>query len=478
MSLADLEGLSEDVLIYLLGLCDISSVVSISETNRYFHLLSIQAPVWVALVENLNINLLRDPPPDENLKNISTAELIRLAKCAARGPETWVSTYSQPTISREIRIPCELFGLTNYYTGRAQLLPGGEFVVITRLATVQCWHVATGRMIGAYDAQLSAHIHDFAVNIGDAGETVAVVLHTETFVAPRRKVLEIVRFCLKSGVAENVVMLEAPRQTFNGGFWCDSDICGNFAAIVIFQNPGWGLFLMDRAEDAYILIGLTYRPQISLLSGHVVIATPGSAHSIQLIVLNMRSLCAQWRPLLTLNWDLSNWTTLANITPLLSEILVLDKEILLDNPIIRLSVYESPFHFGRYNIRVHAWNSPAPPRSPSSLGRLLRIVTANASKKLPRGVLFPCSLTLPSVLDTSHTWTRGDPVVIELPSCFPDILYSGHALGIHGHVLPGAQLESQISLAELTSRKYIHATRHSGAVSLAIPFAIAVNYYS
>ncbi|KAJ7246506.1 hypothetical protein C8J57DRAFT_1241547 [Mycena rebaudengoi] len=105
----------------------------------------------------------------------------------------------------------------------------------------------------------------------------------------------------------------------------------------------------------------------------------------------------KWRPLLTLNWDPSNWTTLANITPLLSEILVLDKEILLDNPIIRLSVYESPLQFGRYNIRVHAWNSPAPPRSPSSLGRLLRILTVNASKKLPRGVLFPCSLALSSV---------------------------------------------------------------------------------
>ncbi|KAJ7246503.1 hypothetical protein C8J57DRAFT_1241544 [Mycena rebaudengoi] len=162
-------------------------------------------------------------------------------------------------------------------------------------------------------------------------------------------------------------LISAPRQTFNGGFWCDPDICGNFAAIVIFQNPGWGLFLIDRAEDVYILIGLTHRPQISLLSGHVVIATPGSAHSIQFIVLNMRSLCAQWRPLLTLNWDPSNWTTLANITPLLSEILVLDNEILLNNPIIRLSVYESPLQFGRYNIRVHAWNSPAPPRSPSSL---------------------------------------------------------------------------------------------------------------
>ncbi|KAJ6464762.1 hypothetical protein C8R47DRAFT_67728 [Mycena vitilis] len=144
-----MKSLTEDVLLYLLQFSDIASVLAVSRTCKYFHLLSQDQRLWVALVETLTANLFRDPLPEENLRTLPTRALVGLAKRAARGPETWVdpSPESPPTLVRELRIPCPSIHQANFFAGRAELLQGGRYVVVAHRATVMVLDAAAGGKI-------------------------------------------------------------------------------------------------------------------------------------------------------------------------------------------------------------------------------------------------------------------------------------------------------------------------------------------
>ncbi|KAJ7242316.1 hypothetical protein C8J57DRAFT_1558025 [Mycena rebaudengoi] len=394
----NLDDLVQDVLIYILELCGIVGVMAFSQTNRYFRLRALDRPLWVALVQNLTNKLLRDPLPDEQLQKISPAELIQLAARAARGPETWVSTLSTPVISREIRIPCELLAQT--IDTSVKLLPGGQFVVVARRSTVQCWHVAERRLVGEYNLHSDADMYHFAAEIVDGRGSVLIFLHTGIWSLPQRRWLELVKF------------------------------------------SRWGMLLLNHTSDAYILLEWPQAPQIhyqrphtALVPAHIIIATPSSASSIQFVILHTEALRAHWRPLHQIDWDPKRWTALASIPPLVGESLPLDLQPFPDIPIIRLAVYENPLKDATYNIRVHAW----PLRNSPPISTLRRIFSWNASDEhLPRATLFSSSLSIASnaqcIASTgqpTHAWTWRDPVLVKLPNSFPDIPDDSGEYGSH-----------------------------------------------
>ncbi|KAJ7254751.1 hypothetical protein C8J57DRAFT_610542 [Mycena rebaudengoi] len=469
----NLDDLVQDVLIYILELCGIAGVMAFPQTNRYFRLRALDRPLWVALVQNLTNKLLRDPLPDEQLQKFSPAELIQLAACAARGPETWVSTLSNPVISREIRIPCELLAQT--IDTSVKLLPGGQFVVVARRSTVQCWHVAERRLVGEYNLHSDADMYHFAAEIVDGRGSVLIFLHTGIWSLPRRRWLELVKFSLSTGVVENLHIMDA--HSFWGNHWFGPNICGDIASILISVPQRWGMLLLNHTSDTYILLEWPQAPQIhyqrphtALVPAHIIIATPSSASSIQFVILHTEALRAHWRPLHQIDWDPKRWTALASIPPLVGESPPLDLQPFPDIPIIRLAVYENPLKDATYNIRVHAW----PLRNSPPISTLRRIFSWNASDEhLPRATLFSSSLSIASnaqcIASTgqpTHAWTWRDPVLVKLPNSFPDIPDDSGEYGSHHYG------NRYVSLTKLMSRDHIFMTQHSGALSWALPYVL------
>ncbi|KAJ6596532.1 hypothetical protein B0H10DRAFT_2088728, partial [Mycena sp. CBHHK59/15] len=47
------EDLPADIILFIFTLCDISAVISSSQTNKYLHRVALERTVWVALVKDL-----------------------------------------------------------------------------------------------------------------------------------------------------------------------------------------------------------------------------------------------------------------------------------------------------------------------------------------------------------------------------------------------------------------------------------------
>ncbi|KAJ7138368.1 hypothetical protein C8R44DRAFT_868665 [Mycena epipterygia] len=463
-----IKTLSEDVLLYLLTFCDISSVLALSQTCKYFHLLSRDQHLWVALIENLTVRLFRDPLPGEDLRTLGTPALVGLAMRAVRGSEIWVDAAPAlaPVLIRELRVPCAVFTRANFFNGRAELLPGGRYLVVTHRARVMLLDAANeGAVVALHETQQGAHIHAFHALVEECSDAVAVVLHTETFTAPRKKGLEIMRFSLGTqDFAAAPVALYAHRYAFHDGFWCDPQICGDYASIVIFDKPTWRLLLIDWVAQLYMLVDLPQRPNMTLIPGHLVLATH-TATSILLSVFEIHSLRQHWRPI-TDNWAFTvfNPPLLSALTPLLSDDIPLDPTTVPKSPALRVSVYESPLERNRFSIHIHVWNLPN--TTPQPPARCQLFWRRGPQKSLHTASRFTFSLTLPSPPASRHVWMRCSPVVLSLPACFPDFQYAGSS------VLLG---ESQgtptapISLPVLVGRGHVRIGKYSGALTLVLP---------
>ncbi|KAF7341256.1 F-box domain-containing protein [Mycena venus] len=301
-----LEDLADDVLLYLLKLCEISSVLSLSQTCRYFHLLSQERQLWIALVQSLTHKLFRDPLPDENLQTLSTHGLLTLAKRAARGPETWVdsSPALAPTFVREVRVPCPMVHHANFFAGRAALLSGGQYVALAYRTTFMLLKVTNaGEVVGAHDTRGGAHIHSFSAEVAADQDSVVVVLYTELLAAPRRRGFEVIRFSMRTeGHVETPLALYVRKDLFNEGFWRDPELSGTHASIVIFNKPRWMVLVVDWAVSSYILVDVPQRPHTSMIPGHLVLAC-SSGNCIEISILHLDSLREHWQPIGNLDWS-------------------------------------------------------------------------------------------------------------------------------------------------------------------------------
>ncbi|KAJ7444493.1 hypothetical protein FB451DRAFT_1434388 [Mycena latifolia] len=469
--------LADDVLLYILALCDISSVLAISQTCKSLQLLSGDRHLWTALLETLTLRRFRDPPPGEDLRALQTPALRKLAQRAARAPEMWLDAapVCPPALARTLHVPCAVFQRANFFAGSAALLPGGRYIVATHRARVMLLDAENGGvLVGIHDAQGGAHIHQFRAEVARDGATVLVMLHTETFAAPRRKGLEIVRFSLEAqDCVEALLVLYADRNAFHGA--SAPQICGRYASIVIFAKPRWRILLVDWAAESYVLVDIPQRPRSALIPAHLILAMHASPLSMRVFVLGMESFGEHWQPIRDIDW--TSAAPLSSLSPLYSETIPVNPKIFPESADFRLSAYESPLTLLKFDIHLHIWNAPDATRRPRTpLSRLL--ARTGADTALPPVMLLRFSLTLPSAF--SHVvWTVCDPRVQRLPACFPDFDYAGSDMPLHGQVLgvPGTPRPQSISLSELVSRSHVRMSTHSGALTLVLPFEIVVRYY-
>ncbi|KAJ7669761.1 hypothetical protein B0H17DRAFT_1335701 [Mycena rosella] len=220
--------------------------------------------------------------------------------------------------------------------------------------------------------------------------------------------------------------------------------------------------------------GLSQRPRIALIPGHLIVVARTTPGLMGISVLEIDSVHQQLRSLRHIDWE--STTPLSAIRPLYTDTAPLDAKLFPESAEFRLSVYESPLTHRKFNIHMHVWHAPSTnTRTPSPLRRLLS--RKSSSQVLPAAALLRFSLNLSSI---PSVWTRRAPAAVRLPACFPDFEYAGldmQMVGQHATTTLGAPRSAQITLPELISRSHMHMGAHSGALTMVLPFEIVVRYY-
>ncbi|KAJ7150088.1 hypothetical protein C8R43DRAFT_1006223 [Mycena crocata] len=139
-----LGSLNTDVLLRIFFFTNVATIISLSRVNQYFRTISLTKHLWISVIRDLGERGLVEALP-ENLKALSTEELIDEVKRAIFGPRTWspVSAAS-PKMLLQFEILC---------TRRPEdieLLPGGKHILFYVYPQpggprgIECWEVRTG----------------------------------------------------------------------------------------------------------------------------------------------------------------------------------------------------------------------------------------------------------------------------------------------------------------------------------------------
>ncbi|KAJ7106989.1 hypothetical protein C8R44DRAFT_323296 [Mycena epipterygia] len=255
--------LPEDVIYHALSMCDISSVICISQTSKYLHLLGLAPTVWRSLVEDLRYRGFVDRLSIADIRAMSTETSMTVVKRVVAGPEAWsppkIQSPPQPTffsklLAKLVR-PREQ---KEAVPDPPQIQPGGEIVLHPALppvfpfkllrggkhalfcsgqdaAVLVCWRVADDSLLGTYQSAFpTPNIFDFEAEVFDGGERANIVMcvragtHEPNFV-------EIIHWDFATGETQLL-----STTTCTDYQLCPSPkICSGLAAVRVLQNFPW-----------------------------------------------------------------------------------------------------------------------------------------------------------------------------------------------------------------------------------------------
>ncbi|KAJ7368906.1 hypothetical protein DFH08DRAFT_35660 [Mycena albidolilacea] len=194
-----LHDLVEDVLFVILIECDVAGVLALSETSRFFHHLAFTNTVWHSLVTELvQRGFIDHRSDDEDLKDLSTEQLISIVKRILHGPKAWADKPSN-AYSEALRRSLNLFrklvqkpaveaaaplgeakrivlhpeiaqgpAMSPFADkwNMSKLLPGGKYVLFLNSARLECWSVFEDRLVWTHRPSMDlAWVHDFEVEM-------------------------------------------------------------------------------------------------------------------------------------------------------------------------------------------------------------------------------------------------------------------------------------------------------------------------
>jgi hypothetical protein len=134
----------------------------------------------LALIRDLEARLSLDRPPGQHLYDLSTVELIDLAKRVVHGPHTWrYLCRTRSIISHKIVLRPVLSDGSEmkFQEPKAILLPGGRFVLTSLCRTsVECWNVEEERLVWRHEGQERGYILNFAADMVDNGQAAVILI--------------------------------------------------------------------------------------------------------------------------------------------------------------------------------------------------------------------------------------------------------------------------------------------------------------
>ncbi|KAJ7777696.1 hypothetical protein DFH07DRAFT_797561 [Mycena maculata] len=348
-------GLEQDVVLYILGFCDIYTVLSVSRVNRHLHIAASVKQLWISLVNDLRRCGLMEVPPSYTPSQYTTTKLQEQVKRLLTGPETWLlPPPSPPALACEIVIPTQA-NMTKYrQDGRVQvqLINGGRYVIImTRPvdnpATIEVWDVAGTRCIWTRTENIERFSVDPAINGNQL--VLALVFRDISDFSSR---LEVVQIDPSSGMFRVFAAIPLPRYSFVP----DISLAGDLVVVSVVE-PGWQLeiLVIDWRAQRYVLLnelGGT-RPVVRIIPGHLVVITrdTGPTH---LLVYATVAFSSDWRSVCDSD-PFHARLRIQKLTPLVDETL----EFQNDHPAptsvtLVMTITESPIRHGVYRIAIYA----------------------------------------------------------------------------------------------------------------------------
>ncbi|KAG6919004.1 hypothetical protein DXG01_009714 [Tephrocybe rancida] len=151
--------LIDDLLVTILAMSSIPAVVIASQTNRHMHSLTQTKEIWLSLVTDLYHRNFIDLAPNERLADLTSNELVNLAKRVAQGPSTWNSDVCKPKILRQIILnhdypvrPSNIFGPNRREKPASLILPRGEYLLLGR-DNFECRNISKNEIIWRFEPE-------------------------------------------------------------------------------------------------------------------------------------------------------------------------------------------------------------------------------------------------------------------------------------------------------------------------------------
>jgi hypothetical protein len=149
------------------------------QTCRHLYTLAFDKQVWLALMDDLEARLFLDRPPEQRLHDLTTTELINLAKRMVHGPQTWSHLSPSRSVSRRhVLHPIIHIGAgCPYWQNEAKLLPGGRYLLFRNHNSLECWNVAEERLIWIHQCRPGlAVVCDFAAEMINDGQAAVIII--------------------------------------------------------------------------------------------------------------------------------------------------------------------------------------------------------------------------------------------------------------------------------------------------------------
>jgi len=344
--------LCDDVLLDILCFSDISTVISVSQTSKYFYILAFSKEVWLALISTLHArNFIDYFPGQQGFRELSTDALVDLAKRTVQGPRSWsVPTYQDPSsgIARQLVLNANLQPKLPHLRliDEARLLPGGQLVLFANQGRLRCCRVTRNAPIWEYRGHWTSpyYVRDFAAEVIEDGEAVMIAVGisvTSPFSSScYHHFVDVIRLDVLRGTSHSVFSHQLPETTTETVSF-SVKICGDFAVVRLGQLYLLGLSSQScRQFPQNQSVKWRRNCEVELIHGHAItLEHDNFTKTTCLQVWNLHSLMAL----------LKKQRNHPQIVPLFSEIISPIPEV---NPSLRLSVHASPLQDGLFIIWV------------------------------------------------------------------------------------------------------------------------------
>ncbi|KAF7313909.1 F-box domain-containing protein [Mycena chlorophos] len=260
--MAHLADLPPELVLHILRLCDVATVLRLSETCRFLHTVVFDKACWLDIIRSLRRRSIIDHRDAERASELPTEDLVQLVRRASHGPASWIPS----TNSESKRLPP-----LNPWSSTvplpdppatwlsAELLPGGRHILINSGGTLSCNTIAPEepRCFWTYVPQLpgnpnTTHVEDFHF----ATETSESDLHTLIIClgGEHGDYVDVVELDARTG--SHRLLLSAPvpaSDTMRSGIFCNPVVRGTLAAVGI--HPDRSLYLITdwSQQQAFIL---------------------------------------------------------------------------------------------------------------------------------------------------------------------------------------------------------------------------------
>jgi hypothetical protein len=116
---------------------------------------------------DLDVRLFLDRLPEQRLRDLTTTELINLAKRMLDGPQMWSHLSPRSVSCQHVLHPIIRIGVGCFHwRGEAKLLPGGQYVLFKNRTSLECWDDAEERLIWTHQRRPElAVVCDFAAEM-------------------------------------------------------------------------------------------------------------------------------------------------------------------------------------------------------------------------------------------------------------------------------------------------------------------------